>query len=178
MPTFADPLARAMQIGADRTATIFDDRVVSFRELASRCARLGAALRKLGLGTGDRVAILSANSDRYIRGLPGGTRCRFRDCSAEYPARGTRASLCAPGRRRDRAVDRSGSGWPGGTRRARGADARRLRRPRCRRRRGRTRQVRHGGFSRRAVLHGWHNRGLQGGHAHGTGTLSPTPFIS
>ena len=66
MPTFVDPLLRALQIGADRTATIFGDRRTSFRELWSRSARLGSALRARGLQPGDRVAILAANSDRYV----------------------------------------------------------------------------------------------------------------
>jgi long-chain acyl-CoA synthetase len=66
MPTFVDPLLRALQIGPDRTAIVFGERHTSYRDLWSRCARLGSALHSLGLTPGDRVAILAANSDRYI----------------------------------------------------------------------------------------------------------------
>ena len=66
MPTFIDPLLRAMQVGADRTATVFGDRQRSYRELWSRCRRIASALRAKGVEPGDRVAILAANSDQYI----------------------------------------------------------------------------------------------------------------
>ena len=66
MHTFADPLRRALQIGASRTAVIDGEASFSFADLADRCARLAGGLRWLGLRPGDRVAILAANSHRYI----------------------------------------------------------------------------------------------------------------
>jgi long-chain acyl-CoA synthetase len=47
-------------------ASIFDGRTRSWGELMDRAARLAAGLRDLGVGPGDRVAVLAANSDRYM----------------------------------------------------------------------------------------------------------------
>ena len=58
-------LHRSLRQGPDRIATIFGDRVRTFAEHADRVARLAGAIRDLGVGRGDRVAILSLNSDRY-----------------------------------------------------------------------------------------------------------------
>jgi len=58
-------LHRSVQRTPDEPATIFGDRVRSFAEHADRVARLSGALRSLGVSDGERVAILSLNSDRY-----------------------------------------------------------------------------------------------------------------
>ncbi|MCO1656411.1 acyl-CoA synthetase [Pseudonocardia humida] len=58
-------LHRAAQQTPDAAATIFGDRVRTWSECLDRVARLAAALRSLGVGPGDRVAILALNSDRY-----------------------------------------------------------------------------------------------------------------
>ncbi|MDB5429053.1 MAG: fcs3 [Caulobacter sp.] len=50
----------------DRPAVTFGGQVVSWGELLDRAARLAAGLRALGVRDGDRVAILSANSDLYM----------------------------------------------------------------------------------------------------------------
>jgi len=59
-------LHRAVQQHPERTAVIFGERRRSFCQLADRIARLAAALQKLGLQGGDRVAMLALNSDRYL----------------------------------------------------------------------------------------------------------------
>ncbi len=59
-------LHRALQFDRDATATLFGDRVRSWGEVGERVARLAGALQKLGVGRGDRVAILLLNSDRYV----------------------------------------------------------------------------------------------------------------
>ncbi|MBL4955137.1 AMP-binding protein, partial [Neobacillus sp. YIM B02564] len=59
-------LHRALQNHPDKTATIFGERAQSFRELATRVARLAGALGALGVAAGDRVAMLAQNSDRYL----------------------------------------------------------------------------------------------------------------
>ncbi len=56
---------RARQQRSDDIATIFGPRVRTVGEHFDRVARLGGALRALGLGDGDRVAIMALNSDRY-----------------------------------------------------------------------------------------------------------------
>ncbi|MFG2525845.1 long-chain fatty acid--CoA ligase [Streptomyces sp. NPDC048527] len=58
-------LHHAVQWAPDRPVTVFGDRVRTARESAERVARLAGGLRGLGVGAGERVAILSPNSDRY-----------------------------------------------------------------------------------------------------------------
>jgi acyl-CoA synthetase (AMP-forming)/AMP-acid ligase II len=58
-------LHRAVQQRPDQVMTIFGERRRTFREAADRVARLAAALRKVGVRRGDRVAMLALNSDRY-----------------------------------------------------------------------------------------------------------------
>lgn len=50
----------------DAVATICGGRRRTFAQTLNRVARFAAALRGLGVAPGDRVGILSANSDRYI----------------------------------------------------------------------------------------------------------------
>lgn len=59
-------IRRAAQVNANGTATIFQDRKQTWSELLDRVAKLAGALQALGMKTGDRVAILSLNSDRYL----------------------------------------------------------------------------------------------------------------
>ncbi|MEO3781170.1 long-chain fatty acid--CoA ligase [Micromonospora sp. B11E3] len=58
-------LHRAVQQNPDGVAVIFGERRRTFRELADRVARFAGVLRTLGVHGGDRVAMLSLNSDRY-----------------------------------------------------------------------------------------------------------------
>jgi acyl-CoA synthetase (AMP-forming)/AMP-acid ligase II len=59
-------LHRSRRETPQRPATIFADRVHTFEQLADRVARLAGGMRGLGVVDGERVAILSLNSDRYI----------------------------------------------------------------------------------------------------------------
>ncbi|MTE13386.1 long-chain-fatty-acid--CoA ligase [Nocardia aurantiaca] len=58
-------LHRALQQDPGAIATIHGERVRTVAESVDRIARLAGALRELGVGKGDRVAILALNSDRY-----------------------------------------------------------------------------------------------------------------
>ncbi|WP_113701786.1 acyl-CoA synthetase [Nonomuraea lactucae] len=58
-------LHRALQQTPDLAATVYGDRIRTYKESAARVARLAGALRGLGVAEGDRVAMLSLNSDRY-----------------------------------------------------------------------------------------------------------------
>jgi long-chain acyl-CoA synthetase len=62
-------LRRAVQIKPNGTSTVFRGRRRTWRETQARVARLAGSLRRLGLATGDRAAILALNSDRYFEYL-------------------------------------------------------------------------------------------------------------
>ena len=75
MHTFADPLARAVQVAAGKTAVIDQDKTFTYSELQNRCGRLVKGLYALGLQKGDRVAIWANNCHQYIEayvGMPAG----------------------------------------------------------------------------------------------------------
>ncbi|GAA3528465.1 long-chain fatty acid--CoA ligase [Amycolatopsis ultiminotia] len=62
-------LHRSLRQSPNAPATIFGKRVRTFAEQADRVARLAGALRELGVVDGERVGILSHNSDRYLEAL-------------------------------------------------------------------------------------------------------------
>ncbi len=66
MPAFIDPQKRALQVGADRTAVIFENRRTSYRELWQRCGKLAGMVSTKGAVPGDRIAILAENSSQYL----------------------------------------------------------------------------------------------------------------
>lgn len=68
MPTtyLTQALHQAVRAYPERIATICGGRRRSYRELVDRVARLAGALQELGMVRGDRVGILSLNSDRYL----------------------------------------------------------------------------------------------------------------
>lgn len=59
-------IRRAAQTNPNGIATIFEDRQQSWSQMLDRVARLAGAFQNLGVKAGDRVALLSLNSDRYI----------------------------------------------------------------------------------------------------------------
>ncbi len=50
----------------DRHAIVFDDRRMTFGELADRVSRLANGLADLGVGAGDRVAVMQVNCNEHI----------------------------------------------------------------------------------------------------------------
>ena len=62
-------LHRSLQADPQGVATIFKDRIRTYAEHADRIARFAGALQNIGVQAGDRVAILSLNSDRYAEYL-------------------------------------------------------------------------------------------------------------
>ena len=59
-------LHRALLLSRDQTAFMFDQRRKTWAEVGERVARLAGALKNLGIGKGDRVAVLMLNQDRYL----------------------------------------------------------------------------------------------------------------
>jgi len=66
MTTMIGPLRRATQIGAERTAITCGHLALTYGQTWERCRRLVGALRGLGVGVGDRVAVLGPNCHRYL----------------------------------------------------------------------------------------------------------------
>ena len=62
-------IERAARLNPDGVATRCAGRQYSWTEVESRVARMAAALQGFGLVDGDRVGILSLNSDRYYESI-------------------------------------------------------------------------------------------------------------
>ncbi|MCF2531378.1 acyl-CoA synthetase [Yinghuangia soli] len=65
------PLHRMAQQNPGKTALVEGDTVVTFGEFRDRTAHSAGALQNLGVAAGDRVAVLSLNSVRYLEVLAG-----------------------------------------------------------------------------------------------------------
>jgi long-chain acyl-CoA synthetase len=59
-------LHRAEQVCPNAIATVDNRRRQTYAEFTQRVRRLAGALRRLGVGPGDRVGMLALNSDRYL----------------------------------------------------------------------------------------------------------------
>jgi len=59
-------LRRALQVNPNGLAIVCGERRRNWGEVGDRVARLAAGIRTLGADNGDRVAVLSLNSDRYL----------------------------------------------------------------------------------------------------------------
>lgn len=59
-------LRRAQQVAPNAIATIHEGRQQTWTGFLARVQKLAGALRGLGVGPGDRIALLSLNSDRFI----------------------------------------------------------------------------------------------------------------
>jgi fatty-acyl-CoA synthase len=59
-------LARAAEFFGDRTAVVHGERRFTYREFQARVKRLAHALAKAGIGRGDTVAILAANTPALL----------------------------------------------------------------------------------------------------------------
>src|ERR1700709_868367 len=59
-------LQRAVQTRPDGISTRYNGRTHTWSKTRERVARCAAALKRCGVGIGDRIAILSLNTDRYL----------------------------------------------------------------------------------------------------------------
>ena len=66
MTSMLGPLWRATQVAADAVAVRCGAHSLTYAQTWGRCCRLAGGLRALGLGPGDRVAIVSPNCHRYL----------------------------------------------------------------------------------------------------------------
>ncbi len=62
-------LSRAARAHPDKPALVQGDRILDYREFNRRTGRLAGALRDLGVGEGDRVAILQHNAPPFLETL-------------------------------------------------------------------------------------------------------------
>ena len=62
----ADPIYHAARFYGNRTAIVAGVTRTSFGEMADRCGRIASIMFDLALEVGDRIAILSLNSQQYI----------------------------------------------------------------------------------------------------------------
>ncbi|MCC7259197.1 MAG: long-chain fatty acid--CoA ligase [Gammaproteobacteria bacterium] len=67
MYSFAQMLRRAALVNRDGIASRFQGHRTTWAETLDRVQRIAAVLRRLGLGPGDRVAILAGNSECYFQ---------------------------------------------------------------------------------------------------------------
>jgi acyl-CoA synthetase (AMP-forming)/AMP-acid ligase II len=68
---FTQGLERAVAQHPDAVATICEGRTLTFAQLQDRVARLAGGLGALGIGQGERIAILAFNSDHYLEAYLG-----------------------------------------------------------------------------------------------------------
>lgn len=66
MQTLDWAMRHAALMYPQRQAVVDGDTRLSFAQLSDRCNRLGSALQAMGVRPGDRVAVLLANSHRYL----------------------------------------------------------------------------------------------------------------
>ena len=59
-------LKRNVQLYPNKTATAYMNRTYTWKQSFDRITKVAASIRKLDINEGDRVAILSHNSDRYF----------------------------------------------------------------------------------------------------------------
>jgi long-chain acyl-CoA synthetase len=59
-------LKRTVQTRSNDTATVFGDRRKTWAQIYDRITRLAGGLRARGLSTGERIALIVNNSDRYL----------------------------------------------------------------------------------------------------------------
>jgi long-chain acyl-CoA synthetase len=66
MATMIRPLQRAVQIAPERVAVRCGEQALTYGEVWDRAGRLVGALHGLGVGPGDRVAVVGRNCHRYL----------------------------------------------------------------------------------------------------------------
>src|SRR5689334_18053557 len=68
-------LYRAMDLYARKIGIVSGDNTYTYGDFGSRALRLASALKKNGIGNGDRVAFLSFNNNQLVEGYYGVPLC-------------------------------------------------------------------------------------------------------
>ena len=66
-------LPRTALMFPNRRAVVYGERSYSWQEFYKRCTKLASALNKIGIGRGDTVAVLAANTPEMVEahfGIP------------------------------------------------------------------------------------------------------------
>ena len=66
MHTLADPIVHAARMTPDRLAAVCGEVRLTFADMYARCRKLASAMSDIGMQSGDRIAILAANSHQYL----------------------------------------------------------------------------------------------------------------
>ena len=74
MRSLAELIPAAAERNADKTALIAGERTIGYRDLELRVRRAAAGLNELGVGRGDRVALLLGNVPEFVEALHGAWR--------------------------------------------------------------------------------------------------------
>jgi long-chain acyl-CoA synthetase len=72
--SLAELVARSAEAHPDKPAVVAGGRATSYRELEERIRKASAALHGLGVGRGDRVALLVGNAPAFVEALHGALR--------------------------------------------------------------------------------------------------------
>ena len=64
--TLSGVFRRAVRVYGNRTAVVSPDQSLTYAELGARASQVGNALSALGIGHGDRIAVLAENRPEYV----------------------------------------------------------------------------------------------------------------
>jgi acyl-CoA synthetase (AMP-forming)/AMP-acid ligase II len=79
-----DLIVRNAKLRRDEPAIIFERRTITHGEFADRSLRLVRALQRLGLGAGDRLAILAQNCPEYLEAYAAGELAGWATVTINY----------------------------------------------------------------------------------------------
>ena len=115
---FLDTLQNFAEVHPRKKAMVYKDRVVTYAELQSRTNKIANKMNSTGLQSGDRIAYLGKNSDRYFEALVGSMKAgvsmvpinwRFSPAEVEHILNETRPKVIFVDREFKEVVNHAGS---------------------------------------------------------------------
>jgi acyl-CoA synthetase (AMP-forming)/AMP-acid ligase II len=82
--TVGDIILRNAKLAPRRTAVVFEDRRLSFAQLAERATRLAGGLARRGVRRQDRIAILAQNCSEYVEVFAAGELAGYMTATVNY----------------------------------------------------------------------------------------------